>query len=74
MVSINIEVLAPITGVISLVLAYIAMKKRHPFTLLGWVVLPDHLHMLWRLPPDDSDYSTRIGSQRSPDGAKRNPG
>ena len=24
------------------------------------VLLPDHLHMLWTLPPGDTDYSTRI--------------
>ena len=25
----------------------------------AWVVLPDHRHAVWTLPPDDSDYSTR---------------
>ncbi|MEW6489611.1 MAG: transposase, partial [Thermodesulfobacteriota bacterium] len=24
-----------------------------------WVLLPDHLHCLWTLPPGDSDFSTR---------------
>jgi putative transposase len=31
----------------------------HPFTIEAWVVLPDHIHMIWTLPEDDSDYSTR---------------
>ena len=26
----------------------------------GVVLLPDHLHLLWRLPPGDDDYSNRI--------------
>lgn len=30
-----------------------------PFAMPGWVVLPDHLHCLWRLPPGDDDYPTR---------------
>jgi putative transposase len=32
-----------------------------PFTILAAVVLPDHLHFLWPLPPEDSAYSQRIG-------------
>ncbi|RJG10186.1 transposase [Pseudomonas cavernicola] len=35
-------------------------KQQHPFCMLAWVVLPDHLHMLWRLQPGDTDYSNRI--------------
>ena len=30
-----------------------------PFTNLGFVILPDHLHTIWRLPQGDSDYSNR---------------
>lgn len=36
-----------------------AVKDRHPFEILAWVVLPDHLHAVWTLPPDDADFSTR---------------
>jgi putative transposase len=32
---------------------------RMPFTIVASVVLPDHLHCIWTLPPDDSNYSTR---------------
>ena len=24
-----------------------------------WVVLPDHMHCVWTLPPDDGDFSSR---------------
>lgn len=29
------------------------------FGIDAWVVLPDHLHCIWRLPEDDADYSVR---------------
>ncbi|MFT0182665.1 REP-associated tyrosine transposase [Pseudomonas benzopyrenica] len=35
------------------------VKVRHPFDVLAMVVLPDHLHALWRLPDDDGDYPLR---------------
>jgi len=31
----------------------------HPFYIEAIVVLPDHLHCLWRLPPNDDDFPTR---------------
>ena len=31
----------------------------HPFETIGCCVLPDHIHAVWRLPPDDCDYSGR---------------
>lgn len=37
------------------------VKRRFPFEFLAGVVLPDHLHFLWSLPPGDSGYSRRIG-------------
>jgi putative transposase len=33
--------------------------QRRPATIDAIVVLPDHLHTLWRLPEGDSDYSIR---------------
>lgn len=30
-----------------------------PFRIDAWVVLPDHMHCVWTLPPGDADYSTR---------------
>ena len=35
------------------------VKAAHPFTIVAWVVLPDHLHAVWTLPPGDVDYPTR---------------
>lgn len=34
-------------------------KRRRPFSVEAMVVLPDHLHCLWRLPEDDADFSER---------------
>ena len=34
-------------------------RCERPFGIDAWVVLPDHMHCIWRLPPDDADYSTR---------------
>ncbi len=35
------------------------VRRGRPFHIDGWVVLPDHLHCIWTLPPGDDDYSTR---------------
>jgi putative transposase len=34
-------------------------RAKRPFQIDAWVVLPDHMHCVWTLPPGDSDYSTR---------------
>jgi len=39
--------------------AFRIMKSRHPFIIDAIVLLPEHLHCIWTLPPDDSDYSMR---------------
>ena len=35
------------------------VKQRHPFDIVAWVVLPDHLHAIWTLPDGDDDCATR---------------
>jgi putative transposase len=35
------------------------VEVRAPFETVAAVVLPDHLHCIWRLPSDDDDFSTR---------------
>ena len=35
------------------------VKHRHPFHIDALVVMPEHLHAIWTLPPDDSDFSNR---------------
>jgi putative transposase len=39
--------------------AFQHIRKKHPFTISAIVVLPDHLHCIWTLPPNDADYATR---------------
>ncbi len=34
-------------------------REKRPFQIVAWVLLPDHLHTVWTLPPGDEDYSTR---------------
>ncbi|MEW4566893.1 transposase [Tautonia sp. JC769] len=34
-------------------------RRRWPFRIEAIVLLPDHLHTVWSLPPNDADYSTR---------------
>jgi putative transposase len=35
-------------------------RARSPFHIDAWVVLPEHMHCVWTLPPGDSDYSGRL--------------
>lgn len=39
-----------------------ATKAERPFDIKAWVVLPDHMHCIWKLPAGDSDFSTRWGA------------
>jgi REP element-mobilizing transposase RayT len=34
-------------------------QARHPFAIDAMVVLPDHIHAVWTLPPGDADFSLR---------------
>lgn len=34
-------------------------RRERPFTIDAIVILPDHLHAIWTLPPDDADFSGR---------------
>jgi putative transposase len=38
---------------------YAAVKKKHQFETIAICVLPEHLHAVWSLPPDDADFSLR---------------
>lgn len=35
------------------------VRRRRPFHIDAWVVLPDHMHALWTLPEGDSDFPGR---------------
>jgi putative transposase len=39
--------------------AFRYVKQRKPFHIDAIVVMPDHLHCIWTLPPDDGDFSVR---------------
>jgi putative transposase len=39
--------------------AFEITQQKYPFVIAAIVVLPDHLHAIWTLPPDDANFSTR---------------
>lgn len=39
--------------------AVAAVRRERPFGIEAFVVMPDHLHTVWRMPEGDADYSTR---------------
>ena len=39
--------------------AFRMAQAARPFILLAWVILPDHLHCMWRLPDGDADNANR---------------
>jgi len=49
----------PVAHIDALRTAVQTTRAQAPFHIDAWVVLPDHLHCLWTLPPDDDDYSGR---------------
>ncbi len=36
-----------------------AVQQRQPFHIDAWVILPEHMHPIWTLPPGDAEYSNR---------------
>lgn len=38
-----------------------SVQLHHPFQIDAVVILPEHLHCIWTLPPKDSDFATRWG-------------
>lgn len=40
-------------------------RATRPFDLLQSVLLPDHLHLILRLPADDADFSTRVAALKA---------
>ena len=35
------------------------VRQLRPFHIDAWVVLPDHMHAVWTLPPGDANFSNR---------------
>lgn len=49
-----------ITHIQELRTAFRKTYLKMPFITDAMVIMPDHIHALWTMPPDDSDFSTRI--------------
>jgi putative transposase len=66
--------------IVDLRTAFRTVRAQRPFVMDAVVVLPDHLHCIWTLPPDDGDYALRWRdikarfSRRIPAGEWRSPG
>jgi putative transposase len=41
--------------------AIAAAQQQHAFDIKAWVLLPDHMHCIWKLPVNDADFSKRWG-------------
>ena len=41
--------------------AIVDVRSSMPFDIDAWVLMPDHMHCLWRLPDDDHNFSIRWG-------------
>ncbi len=39
--------------------ASVIVRRKYPFRIDAWVILPDHLHCLWTMPAKDADFSKR---------------
>jgi putative transposase len=48
-----------VSHVASLRQAFLTVRCRHPFDVRAIVVLPEHLHAIWTLPPGDCDFAMR---------------
>ena len=45
--------------------AYRYVLSRRPVRTLALALLPDHVHAIWEMPPEDADYSVRWGLIKS---------
>jgi len=50
---------ADATNVERLRQAFRHVMVKHPFVIDAVVIMPDHIHTIWRLPENDDDFSTR---------------
>ncbi len=39
--------------------AFASVRRVHPFSIIAAAVMPEHLHCIWELPPDDKDFAMR---------------
>jgi putative transposase len=45
--------------------AFRYVKERKPYRIDAIVIMPDHLHCIWTLPPGDADFNTLEFNQRT---------
>lgn len=45
--------------------AWMEVQVQKPFTTVALCLLPDHLHCIWKLPPEDADFSSRWAGIKS---------
>lgn len=45
--------------------AFRTVKSAHPFTIGAFVLLSEHLHCIWTLPPNDHDYPMRWNATKN---------
>ncbi len=50
---------ALLDNVTALRMAFRIARRERPFAINAIVILPDHLHAIWTLPPGDADFSGR---------------
>ena len=55
----RLPLFAPPEAVALLHRCIVEVKRYHPFAIDAFVILPDHLHMLWTQPEGDAGYSIR---------------
>lgn len=48
------------TNINALKQAYYSVKQKYNFSTKAFVILPDHIHLLWKMQQDESNYSTPI--------------
>lgn len=53
------KLLTDLSVLMALRAAFRSVRAQHPFAIDAIVVLPDHLHSIWTLPPEDADYALR---------------
>ncbi len=41
-------------------IAYTKVKNQKPFKTIAYAIMPDHYHLLWQLPKNDTDYPGRL--------------
>lgn len=39
--------------------SFLHVREAHPFRTIAMVVMPEHIHALWELPPGDTDFAMR---------------